>query len=249
MATKKEVYEKLDALAAEYENLRKMVEATYNSRKSKKKLRDCSWQEIAEIAKDNPEDVFDVGDEKEIPLLSGEVLTAVIVGFKHDDLEDGENVAGITFGLKGIPDGWFEMNNTNTTESGWRGCKMRNTYMDRFYNLLPEDLRNVIKTVIKVTGDEDGDIVGTEDNLFLFSEVEVFGTSEHSVSGEGEQYEYFKTEENRKKYRDGYSSSFSWWLRSPYFGNSTYFCSVVNSGYCGNSVASSAYGVVFGFCI
>ena len=63
-------------------------------------------------------------------------------------------MAGITFALKDLLDGEFEMNETNTNIGGWRKSKMRNVYMPRFYKLLPKDLQGVIKSVLKETDDD-----------------------------------------------------------------------------------------------
>ena len=48
-----------------------------------------------------------------------------------------------------------------------------------------------------------------------------------------------------KKYN---GSANYWWERSPYGGNSTYFCSVYGNGNANYDGASYAYGVAFGFC-
>lgn len=213
-------------------------------------LDDYSWDEIADIsATGNAAEKFSIGDEKTCTLYTGEEVTFVILGFNHDKLQKG-GLAGITFGLKELMDGRFEMNADDTNVGGWRDSKMRTVYMERIYKLLPDELRKHIKTAIKLTGEGDcsEDAEQTADKLFLFSEKEVFGTTEYAVSNEGKQYPYFKDASNRIKHRNVTSAS-HWWLRSPYASTSNYFCYVYYGGYVNGNFASNSYGVCFGFCL
>lgn len=214
-----------------------------------------TWAQIAEISgRGDAAKTFKIGDTKEFTLLTGETLTAVIIGLDHDILserdEPTEKTAGITFGIKGIMDGWYEMNADDTNKGGWRDCKMRNIYMARIFNLLPPELKEIIKTVSKTTGRgaTSDDLYFTADKLFLFSEVEVAGENEYTVEGEGEQYEYFKDEENRVKERSDGSACY-WWLRSPSVDSVNAFRCVSSFGNVGNHYASGACGVSFGFCV
>lgn len=213
-------------------------------------LDDYSWDEIADIAATgNAAEKFSIGDEKTVTLYTGEEVTFVILGFNHDKLQKG-GLAGITFGLKELMDGRFEMNADDTNIGGWRDSKMRTVYMERIYKLLPDDLREHIKTAIKLTGEGDCsvDVEQTADKLFLFSEKEVFGETEYAVSNEGKQYPYFKDASSRIKHRNGTSAN-PWWLRSPYASGSITFCYVHAIGYANGYGASYSGGVCFGFCL
>ena len=141
------------------------------------------------------------------------------------------------------------MNEKNTNTGGWEKSKMRNVYMPRFLSLLPADLRDAIKPVVKLTGTGGGsdDITSTDDKLFLFSQVEVCGDGTYTAYGEGEQYEYFKDAANVVKRRGGSASS--WWLRSPNLGGSANFWFVISSGGVSYCFASYSIGVSFGFCV
>jgi hypothetical protein len=44
-------------------------------------------------------------------------------------------------------------------------------------------------------------------------------------------------------------SAYTWWGRSPYSGNSVYFCFVYSSGYANYLGANYSSGVAFGFCV
>lgn len=175
-------------------------------------LSELSWSEIATISESgNAASFFHIGQEKKVKMLSGEDVTFVIVGFNHDDLADGSGKAGITFSLKNGLSETRGMNGTATNEGGWRDSEMR-AYMSTIKENLPLELRNVIKTVKKKTniyGSSSVDAsIETNDDLFLFSIVEIFGTyfqkisdirqnTNDSVGGafvgrkEGFQYEYY----------------------------------------------------------
>lgn len=162
-------------------------------------LEDMTWAEIASISQaGKAPSIFHIGQEKKISLSTGEEVTAVIIGFNHDDLADGSGKAGITFSLKNCLKTTYQMNSTATNEGGWRLSEMRGR-MSTFKGYLPTELQNVIRTVNKKTsaGSLSSDIDTTEDDLFLFSHVELYGThyseaeEERSFPGEGHQYEYY----------------------------------------------------------
>lgn len=165
-------------------------------------LERVSWEQISAISKaGKASTMFKVGDEKKITLSTGEEVTAVILGFNHDDLADGSGKAGITFGLKNALKTTYNMNSSSTNAGGWKDSAMRGR-MSTFKGYLPSDLQSAIRAVTKKTsaGSQSTAIDSTSDELFLFSHVEVFGTnkqsasssSAYSVAGEGTQYELYK---------------------------------------------------------
>ena len=217
-------------------------------------LADYTWEEIAEIAAQGKAAAnFRIGDKKELELITGEKLTAVIIGFDHDVIynDKSDAAAGITFAIEGVLDGWFEMNEDDTNKGGWKNSKMRTVYMSRIEKLLPAELRVVLRTVAKFTGKGGGsdDVETTADKLFLFSEAEIIGDDvEYSASGEGSQYPYFADAANRIKKRHG-GDSYIWWLRSPNVTYTRYFRYVGPDGNVYSYIASNSYGVSFGFCL
>lgn len=227
-------------------------------------LADYTWEEIAEIAAQGKAAAnFRIGDKKELELITGEKLTAVIIGFDHDVIEtkgiyadnhklfDVKKCAGITFAIEGVLDGWFEMNEDDTNKGGWKNSKMRTVYMSRIEKLLPAELRTALRTVAKFTGKGGGsdDVEMTADKLFLFSEAEIVGDDvEYSASGEGSQYPYFADAANRIKKRHG-GDSYFWWLRSPCVAYADVFRYVSTDGNVYYSGASISIGGSFGFCL
>ena len=206
---------------------------------------DCPLEELVEYINTH-EDVtekFGVGDYKTIELYTGEKVKMILLDVDKDKLAGKEGNARTTFGILAY-DGLFRMNKERTNETSWKDCEMRTIRMERVLRLLPEALRNNIKPVVKKTSAGGGsrEIITTTDKCFLFSEVEIRGEVECSRPGEGEQYEYFVSDEG-KNFED-YK-----WLRSPYYGYSGNFCCVYSSGSSGNNGASGSCGVAFGFCI
>ena len=124
--------------------------------------------------------------------------------------------------------------------------------MATYLSQLTSAWQNAVKQVNKLSsaGSQSTTIKTTADKLFLLSEVEIFGSTSYSVSGEGTQYAYCKANNaanDRVKKRNG--SALSWWERSPCASNTTYFCYVYSNGNASYVIASGSCGVAFGFCV
>lgn len=218
----------------------------------------ASWGQIAALSEGgSASKYFSVGDEKTIELTTGEEITLVILGFNHDDLASGGK-AGITIGMKNLLATRYAMNSSDTNAGGWDQSKMRTETMQTLLAQLPSDLRNSIKQVNKkaTAGGASTTITTSSDKLFLFSEVEIDGTTTAGYADEGEQYEYWKTIKDgtvaadRIKYlSNGGGSANNWWLRSPNVSYSSPFRFISSTGVASHYSASVAYGVSFGFCV
>lgn len=201
-----------------------------------------------------------------------------IIGHEHDDLKTassgGKTKAFLTLQLdrilyKNTTDATYSssypavadeggyMNSTNTNVGGWTNCARRSWCNDVFLNALPAAIKSLVKTVNKLTsaGNQSANIDTTEDDVFLLSEIEVFGTVTNSKAGEGSQYEYYQTASNinKKPSYTSYASAY-WWERSPYRSGALSFCGVNGCGVNGNGAssglnASNAFGVAPAFCI
>ena len=214
-------------------------------------LDNFTWAQIDYISENGlVSDYFNIGDTKNVTIGIATYVVE-IVGFSHDDKADGSGKAGLTFGLKDCLNTAYQMNSSNTNAGGWGSCALRATLRGDIWNQLPSDLRGVIKEVTKKAsaGNSSSTISSYTDTLFLFAEKEIFGSTSFSVNGEGTQYARFTTSNTRIKKLNG-SATF-WWLRSPYSGNTDRFCIVGSDGAAsyGGSIASSSYGVAFGFCV
>ena len=211
-------------------------------------LNDTDWADIDICGRlGMAQQFFKVGDSKTVN-IGGTNYEVQIIGFNHDDKVSGGKAA-YSFQLVDCLNQTQQMNTSNTNTGGWNGSAMRGR-MSTYKSQLPAALRNVIKTVKKKSGTGGGSSSGTQqtnDDLFLLSEIEIFGTTTYSVAGEGTQYDWYKAGNTRIKKVNG--SANDWWERSPSSGDTYFFCCVSSSGSAGGSVADGSYGVSFGFCV
>ena len=211
-------------------------------------LNDTDWADIDICGRlGMAQQFFKVGDSKTVN-IGGTNYEVQIIGFNHDDKVSGGKAA-YSFQLVDCLNQTQQMNTSNTNTGGWNGSAMRGR-MSTYKSQLPAALRNVIKTVKKKSGTGGGSSSGTQqtnDDLFLLSEIEIFGTTTYSVAGEGTQYEWYKAGNSRIKKVNG--SAGAWWERSPRSGNAGSFCYVYSSGDAANDYAFGSLGVSFGFCV
>ena len=220
---------------------------------AKDTLQNTSWANIALVAAaGKASEYWAVGDQKTVALastvLGSTSIVVEILGFNHDNLVAGGK-APITFGMVNCFNTAQSMNSNDTNAGGWGSCALRTTIRGTVYNGLPADLKAVIKEVNKLTsaGSQSSTINTTADTLFLFSEIEIFGSTPYSFSGEGVQYSRFATAASRIKKVNGSASN--WWERSPCSNSSANFCIVAVSGTAGYYSAHFACGVALGFCV
>lgn len=211
-------------------------------------LNDTDWADIDICGRlGMAQQFFKVGDSKTVN-IGGTNYEVQIIGFNHDDKVSGGKAA-YSFQLMDCLNQTQQMNTSNTNTGSWNGSAMRGR-MSTYKSQLPAALRNVIKTVKKKSGTGGGSSSGTQqtnDDLFLLSEIEIFGTTTYSVAGEGTQYEWYKAGNRRIKKVNG--SADYWWERSPYSGYADAFCYVSSSGSADYNSANYSFGVSFGFCV
>ena len=142
------------------------------------------------------------------------------------------------------------MNDSMTNNGGWKSSKMRTSTMVTMKGYLPSAWQAAIKLVNKASGTGGGSSSGTEtvsDRCFLLAEVEIFGKTRYSVTGEGTQYAYYKAGNSKVKNQKG--SADIWFERSPRSGYSGNFCVVTFGGNADYGKADSSFSVAFGFCV
>lgn len=191
----------------------------------------------------------------------GDVLTVMPLGAPKG-ATNGQPVsmnAGATpWGVNYAP-----MNSDGSNSGSWASSQMRSTTMPQYLAKLPQATQNAIGYVQKVTGTWNGNSTSggnnsiTGDKCFLLSGKEIFGGSgvingSHCTANEANatfQYQYFQSIATTPASRNINSSANQyWWLRSPYYGSSDYFCNV-STGSSGTSSANSGIGVFAAFCI
>ena len=198
-----------------------------------------------------------IGDQVTLS-LNGTNYAFDIIGFNHDTLTDtaayGEETAtgkaGITFQMHDLFATGYPMNSTNTNSGGWKSSAMRTSTMATMKGYLPTGWQSIIKPINKASGKGGGSSSGTETvsgSCFLLAEIEIFGSTKYSVSGEGTQYAYYKAGNSKVKKINGYANY--WWERSPYSGDGISFCRVNSSGNAVYDNAGRSYYLAFGFCV
>ena len=205
-----------------------------------------TWEEIITVCRTGiAPDSWAVGDSKTMN-IGGTAYQVDIIGKNHDEYADGSGTAPLTFQLHDCYSEAKQMYSTNLSGLGWKNTDMRLTYLPAILALMPAEVKNGIHAVNKKTseGGNSTTIETVSDTLFLLSEVEVFGTTRSSVTGEGLQYDYYKAGNSKIKQREGVDEF--WWERSS--ASSGMFCRVRDNGQAGSSNASSSLGVSFAFC-
>jgi hypothetical protein len=215
-----------------------------------------SWENIDFISREGLASfAFNVGDEKDVTLSTGETLTFVILGFDYDDLAEESGKAGITFGMKDCMAAEYAMNSTDTNVGGWADSSFRNNDLPIIFDQLPDNLQSVIKPVIKKTskgGGSSASLGTTVDRLFLLSQIEHRGTRGSALEGEGVQYSYYwgVTGSGFNKYlSNGEGAVASVWFRSAYSSSSVYYCVSANGGSTGGNNPSVLRAISFCFCV
>lgn len=219
-------------------------------------LSENTWAQIAQAVADKDPilDVWQIGDTKD-EVIAGETLTFAIMGKNMDDLADGSGKAGLTFGMTQLMASTRQMNSSNTNSGSFAGSAMYSWLSGTIYPNLPTELKDAIKAVNKKTSSGGSSSVIRTDAMYLwlFSEIEAFGTANLSYAGEGTQYPYFATAAERiKRLSNGAGNASDWWERSPQRSYDNIFCFVDTSGSANgyfNGPAALSHGVCFGFCI
>ena len=209
---------------------------------------DNDWSAIIEaVQKNKVPDTWVVGDQKAMT-INGTNYAIDIIGKNHDTYTTG-GTAPLTFqihdcyGATGAT-----MNSAASNTTGWTSSAMRTTTLPSILAQMPSKVQTGIKEVNKKTsaGNKSATINTSADKLFLLAEIEIFGTTYNSKSGEGSQYAYYAA--GNSKVKNLGSNADNWWTRSPVGGNTKGFCYVNTSGTYSNDNANYTLGVAFAFC-
>ena len=187
-------------------------------------------------------DYWGIGDERKI-MLGGEIdqeIQMVLTDKNHFALENGMPAAFVCSQKNVLARIVRPMNMTWTNKGGWEECDMR-TFCNREYaNAFPEEIRSLFKRFYT-----DGKKNKVVDQFALHSEYELFGENIYSKKSEKtEQLEYYKLTRNRVKCEgDDYGKARWYWERSPYSGNTSFFCFVYSTGNANSNLANGSIGI------
>ena len=205
-----------------------------------------TWEQIIEACHNNAvPDTWKVADQKPMT-INGADYQIDIIGKNHDDYSDGSGKAPLTFQMHDCYGTKYAMNGSTTNITGWTSCAMRQKRLPAIFAYMPIAIQNGIREVNKLTsaGKQSATINTTADKLFLLSEIEIYGSTTYSFSGEGTQYDYYKMGGSIKYLNDIQTN---WWARSPANDNAREFCRARAVG-TGTIDANNLNGVAFGFC-
>lgn len=211
----------------------------------------------------NSDGTLDGTQTKQLKLSNGTTVTMQVLGFYHDEREDG-GMAGITFGSRGIV-GKCAMNKKDTTSGGWRDSDLRAWMNSDLLDMLPSEVASQIVPVVKYTNavgetTDPASVVATTDTLWAPAYAELGGhmylpdeKHDEVFNAEGEQYQLYADMRatwdapNDILAIDGVER---WWERSPDPMDARYSMAVGPDGipWYGNT-PKNVYGVVMCFCI
>lgn len=197
---------------------------------------------------------FVIGDFEHDDLatpINGHTKAAITL-LQKDCLMDATSASNSNNGSNDTEKGY--MNSTNTNVGGWKSCARRTWCNNVYFSALPSAWQSMVKTVNKKVsvGNNSSTIETVQDKIFFAAEIEIFGSTTYSSAGEGTQYQYYKNATaNRYKMPKWNSSSVThiYRERSPYSGNTSYFCIVGNNGSASANDANFAFGGAPCLCI
>lgn len=186
-------------------------------------IRQHTPAEISEIVgSGRAREFFKIHDVIEV---SGHQLE--VIGFDHD--EDVNNPDAHTMTVMGKTLLGDHRMNDGECPNGWIESELRGWLASEVFQSLPEDLRNMIRCVQKLTHNGKGEAFYTEDMLFIPSESELFGSAIWSDYEDEKRYEAFACCKDRLRI-DADGDYYPYWTRSSYGGSSTNFAYVTNDG-------------------
>lgn len=176
------------------------------------------------VAQDVTMVLMNVGGKTLNTAINGVTECAFIVGQKNGLAETGY------------------MNSSPDNYGGWKSSQRRTWCNSVYKNAFPSTLVEIFKEHKNKAGLGDASESGTEevvDTFALPAEVEVFGSTSYSVSGEGTQFKYYETSGNRAKKAGDSGSASGWWERSPRSESFNNFCYVTSASASGSYYAYS----------
>ena len=202
-----------------------------------------SWAGLKKMAQAGTiSQVLSEGDLIPIRLANGEENAIRVT---HDQ------AGNMFFVFENCLDKPFFMNPDATNTGGWAKSEMRAYLNGEIAKQFPDDLLESIEPISIEQEMPDETCVKSHDKLFLLSEEQVFGKSEYSYSKpeKGLSQLRFFERPKRRRVKSQNGNSISWWLRSPYSGDSNAFVVVSSSGVVDWSYAYPSGGVAPGFCL
>ena len=239
--------------------------------KTPKSFEDDSWITISHAVKINNTSKYKVGDTKTVDMGSLGTHTLRIANMSTpnecNDSNFSQSACGFVVEFTDIitthnmnPKGDYngKTYNYGWNKGGWPASAMYKFLNDEsdsssIINLLPKELKNVIKPTITVSGhgEEDTNNITSPDKLYLLSTAEVWkdGVSLDTARDKTRQLDYYNEKGvTTSSYeaaikKDSAGSRSSWWLRSANSNYNNYFYGVIGYGDWYTATANTTGGV------
>ena len=199
----------------------------------------ASWSEIAEeIRNGYGYRVLALFDEVTFTLKNGKEAGVRVIAI--NPYHPNEMVFQFTSCL-----GEMSMNSRITNAGGWAKCDANAKLNSEYWELLPDDLKAVIKKR-KIVQTISGTTYESECNLWYPSLKEVVGDNpryENYTRCDVGDVQFPGLAKQIDRIRDLNGETYWYFLRSPYTGNTAYFWGVYYYGYVNSTNASNSNGV------
>lgn len=249
----------------------------------KKSLNYVDWTEINEALQSGTfESVLWLGRKKDVYNRCGRKIgTVELVAFNHDEMESGERTmttwVATTSTIQSVMNSASATYCFGSNVGGWEKSEARSFLNDYLFDQLSEDLRQVIKPVVKISDTgyhrdvkKRTSLCQTVDKLFLPSCAELGFDHPSIIPGQGTCYpgftDKFKTMINKRcKRKDGKIYGENAWLRSSLismiepadayssadteFGADCFWSIDPDGGLCDYTLAFEDFILPFAFCI
>ena len=211
-----------------------------------------TWAEIDEKETAGDFSGINVGDYKDIMLTNGEKVRMEVAGINTRKGYATNNNNCIHWISRDCLATTYKMNETNTNTGGFPASTLKTTLNTTIYNMLPADVKAVIKTNKRLCSKKGSWDWQEDQKLWLPSEVEVWGFNSWSEVGYGNgnavQFEIFRGSLAHINKGLGFGkaeqgSRSNWWCESPDASSTTYFCNVSSDGHPDSYSASTPLGV------
>ena len=198
---------------------------------------------------------FIIGDFEHDDLttpINGHTKAAVTL-LQKDCLMDASTALNPVNGSSNSENGY--MNSSVGNSGGWKNCARRAWCNKVFFEALPSEWQSMVKTVNKKSGTGGNSSYGTEvtaDKIFLAAEIEIYGSINYSVNGEGTQYQYYKNAPANRYKLPQWNSSYDnniYRERSPRSSNGLQFCVVAQTGKASAANTNDTCGIAPCLCI
>lgn len=202
---------------------------------------------------------LNIGDYFEITLTNGEEVVIEISGFNPNLMQgDGTLIntnPHITMTFRDCLATTYQMNGTSTNAGGYAGSALATTVNTTIFNLLPAAWKAIVMPTRRFEPNK-GTWAWATRNMWLLTEVEVFGCNHWGESGYGGggqiqlpifAHSFRHIVKGLGKGAAARGSRCSWWLATPGAGDATAFCFVGSYGDASNGGASNSLGVAPGF--